>query len=155
MYIDFTRLPKEYIPGKKLKPPYPSLQFSSVAQSCPTLCDPMNRSTPGLPVHHHLPEFTQALQDSKYPRVFNSGHLLLVESTGLPSAHQDHPHTAFSAHKWVAESPSVFQSLFLPARSQGRERHVAVYRSHGAQLHLRKPWKLTMTERFWSLRSKQ
>ena len=34
-------------------------QFSSVAQSCPTICDPMNRSTPGLPVHHHLPEFTQ------------------------------------------------------------------------------------------------
>ena len=34
-------------------------QFSSVAQSCPTLCDPMNRSTPGLPVHHKLPEFTQ------------------------------------------------------------------------------------------------
>ena len=34
-------------------------QFSSVAQSGPTLCDPMNRSTPGLPVHHHLPEFTQ------------------------------------------------------------------------------------------------
>ena len=36
-----------------------SVQFSSVAQSCPTLCDPMNRSTPGLPVHHQLPEFTQ------------------------------------------------------------------------------------------------
>ena len=35
------------------------LQFSSVAQLCPTLCDPMNRSTPGLPVHHQLPEFTQ------------------------------------------------------------------------------------------------
>ena len=34
-------------------------QFSSIAQSCPTLCDPMNRSTPGLPVHHQLPEFTQ------------------------------------------------------------------------------------------------
>ena len=34
-------------------------QFSSVAQSCPTLCDPMNRSTPGLPVHHQLSEFTQ------------------------------------------------------------------------------------------------
>ena len=34
-------------------------QFSSVAQSCPTLCDPMNRSTPGLPVHHQLPESTQ------------------------------------------------------------------------------------------------
>ena len=36
-----------------------SVQFSSVAQSCLTLSDPMNRSTPGLPVHHQLPEFTQ------------------------------------------------------------------------------------------------
>ena len=36
-----------------------SVQFSSVSRSCPTLCDPMNRSTPGLPVRHHLPEFTQ------------------------------------------------------------------------------------------------
>ena len=36
-----------------------SFQFSSVAQSCPTLCDHMNRSTTGLPVHHQLPEFTQ------------------------------------------------------------------------------------------------
>ena len=36
-----------------------SVQFSSVAQSCPTLCDPINGSTPGLPVHHQLPEFTQ------------------------------------------------------------------------------------------------
>ena len=36
-----------------------SHQFSSVTQSCPTLCDPMNRSTPGLPVHHQLPESTQ------------------------------------------------------------------------------------------------
>ena len=34
-------------------------RFSSVAQSCLTLCDPMNHSTPGLPVHHQLPEFTQ------------------------------------------------------------------------------------------------
>ena len=35
------------------------IQFSSVAQSCPTLCNPMNRSTPGLPIHHQLSEFTQ------------------------------------------------------------------------------------------------
>ena len=35
------------------------VQFSSVAQSCPTICDPMNCSTPGLPVHHQLLEFTQ------------------------------------------------------------------------------------------------
>ena len=38
---------------------FSSVQFSSVAQSCLTLCDPMNRSMPGLPVHHQLPEFTQ------------------------------------------------------------------------------------------------
>ena len=36
-----------------------SVQFSSVAESCPTLCEPMNRRTPGLPVHHQLPESTQ------------------------------------------------------------------------------------------------
>ena len=36
-----------------------NVQIRSVAQSCPTLCDPMNRSTPGLPVHHQLPEFTE------------------------------------------------------------------------------------------------
>ena len=34
-------------------------QIRSVAQSCPTLCDPMNSSTPGFPVHHQLPEFTE------------------------------------------------------------------------------------------------
>ena len=38
---------------------FSSVQFSSLAQSCPTLCDPMNRSMPGLAVHHQLPEFTQ------------------------------------------------------------------------------------------------
>ena len=38
---------------------FSSVQFSSVAQLCPTLCDPMNLSTPGLPVHHQLLEFTQ------------------------------------------------------------------------------------------------
>ena len=37
----------------------PSVQFSSVAQLCPTLCDPMDCSTPGLAVHHQLPEFIQ------------------------------------------------------------------------------------------------
>ena len=37
----------------------PFMQFSSVAQSCLTLCDPMNHSTPGLPIHHQLPESTQ------------------------------------------------------------------------------------------------
>ena len=53
-----------FLPGKSHGQRSPvgyslSVQFSSVTQSCPTLCDPMNRSTPGLPVHHQLPEFTQ------------------------------------------------------------------------------------------------
>ena len=38
-----------------------SFSFSSVVQSCPTLCDPVNHSTPGLPVHHQLPEFTSLM----------------------------------------------------------------------------------------------
>ena len=49
-------------------------QFSSVAQLCPTLCDPMNRSTPGLPVHHQLPEFTQT---HVIGSVMPSSHLIL------------------------------------------------------------------------------
>ena len=69
-----------------------SHQFSSVAQSCPTLCDPMNRSTPGLPVHHHLPEFTQA-------------HVHRVRDAIQPS----HPGSSPSP---PAPSPSQHQSLF-------------------------------------------
>ena len=44
-----------------------SVQFSSAAQSCPTLCDPMNCSTPGLPVHHQLWEFRLASIESVMP----------------------------------------------------------------------------------------
>ena len=52
-----------------------SVQFSSVAQSCPTLCDPMNRSTPGHPVHHQLPESTQ--NHESIESVVPSNHLIL------------------------------------------------------------------------------
>ena len=51
-----------------------SVQFSSVAQSCPTLCDPINQSTPGLPVHHQLPEFKQT---TSIELVMPSSHLIL------------------------------------------------------------------------------
>ena len=58
-----------------LSRPYPNLvQFSSVTQSCLTLCDPMNCSTPGLPVHHQLPEFTQT---HVHRVVMPSSHLIL------------------------------------------------------------------------------
>ena len=43
-----------------------SVQSSSVTQLCPTLCDPMNRSTPGLPVHHQLPEFNRQINEQNY-----------------------------------------------------------------------------------------
>ena len=54
MYFD-----RDYIKSVDCFEHYRHFQFSSVAQSCPTLCDPMNHSMPGLPVHHQLPELTQ------------------------------------------------------------------------------------------------
>ena len=55
-----------------------TFQFSSVAQSCLILCDPMNCSTPGLPVYHQLPEFTQILNKLKLiESVMPSSHLIL------------------------------------------------------------------------------
>ena len=51
-----------------------SVQFSSVTQSCPTLCDPMNCSTPGLPVHHQLPG---SLRPTSIESVMPSSHLIL------------------------------------------------------------------------------
>ena len=68
-----------------------SVQFSSVAQSCPTLCNPMNCSTPGLPVHHQLPDFTQT-------------HMHLVGDAIQPS----HP---LLSHSPPAPNPSQHQSL--------------------------------------------
>ena len=47
------------VPANAPAMPFTCVQFSSVTQSCPTLCDPMNHTTPGLLVHHQLPEFTQ------------------------------------------------------------------------------------------------
>ena len=56
------------------------VQFSSVAQSCPTLCDPMNRSTPGLPVHHKLMESTQTHVHQVSDAIQPSHPLLLLPS---------------------------------------------------------------------------
>ena len=76
-------------PGGPARAP---VQFSSVAQSCPTLGDPMNCSTPGLPVHHQLPEFTQT-------------HVHQVSDAIQPS----HPLVSPSP---PAPNPSQHQSLF-------------------------------------------
>ena len=64
-----------------------SVQFSSVAQSCPTLRDPMNRSTPGLPVHHQLPEFTQT-HVHRVGDAIQSSHPLVSPSPPAPNPSQ-------------------------------------------------------------------
>ena len=90
---DFTTLPSLSLP-----------HFSSVTQSCPTLCNPMNRSTPGLPVHHQLLEFTQthvhwvgdAIQPS-HPLSSPSPALNLAQHQGL--------------FQWVSSSHQVAKGL--------------------------------------------
>ena len=76
---------KQYgIFSKKLKIELP---FSSVTQSCPTLCDPMNRSTPGLPVHHQLLEFTQT-HVYRVGDAIQPSHLLSSPSPPAPNPSQ-------------------------------------------------------------------
>ena len=69
-----------------------SVQFSPVAQSCPTLCDPMNCSMPGLPVHHQLPEFTQT-HVHRVSDAIQPSHPLASPSPPAPnpSQHQSFP----------------------------------------------------------------
>ena len=64
-----------------------SVQFSSVAQSWPTLCDPMNRSTPGLAVHHQFPEFAQT-QVHRVGDTIQPSHPLLSPSPPAPNPSQ-------------------------------------------------------------------
>ena len=98
---------------------FSSVQFSSVAQSCPTLCDPMNHSTPGLPVHHHLPEFTQThvhqVRDGIQP-----SHPL---SSPSPPAHNPSQHQSFfpmsQLFSWGGQSTGVSAlASFLPKNTQ-------------------------------------
>ena len=73
-------------------PIYDSVQFRSVSQSCPTLCNSVNHSTPGLPVHHQLPEFTQT-------------HVHRISDAIQPSQPLSSPSPS-------APNPSQHQSLF-------------------------------------------
>ena len=79
--------------------------FSSVAQSCLTLCDPMNRSTPGLPVHHQLPEFTQT-------HVYWVGDAIQPShSLSSPSPPALNPSQHQSLFQWVNSSHEVAKVL--------------------------------------------
>ena len=93
------------------------IAFSSVAQSCPTLCDPMNHSAPGLPVHHQLPEFPQtyvhqvgdAIQPS-HPRSSPS------PPAPNPAQHQDLSNESTLRTRW----PKYWSFSFSISPSSGR-----------------------------------
>jgi len=98
---------------------FSSVQFSSVTQSCPTLCDPMNCSTPGLFVHHQLPEFTQThvhhVGDAIQP-----SDLLSSPSPPDPNPSQHRSLFQWVNSAWGGQSTGVSASAsFLPKKSQG------------------------------------
>ena len=99
------RWPKYWSFSFSISPPNESDQIRSVAQSCPTLFDPMNRSTPGLPVHHQLPEFTQThvhgVSDAIQP-----SHPLSSPSPPAPNPSQHQ-----SLFQWVSSSHEVAKVL--------------------------------------------
>ena len=99
---------------------YTLSQFSSVGQSCPTLCNPMNRSTPGLPVHHQLPEFTQT-HIHRVSDAIQPSHPLSSPSPPAPQslpASESFPMSQLFA--WGGQSIGVSASAsFLPKKSQG------------------------------------
>ena len=98
---------------------YTSVQFSSVTQSCPTLCDPMNRSTPGLPVHHQLLEFTHSHPSSQWCHPAISSSVVPFSSCpqSLPAS-ESFPMSQLFA--WGSQSIGVSAlASFLPKKSQG------------------------------------
>ena len=88
-----------------------SIQFRSVAQSCLTLWDPMNRSTPGLPVHHQLPESTQTPVHRVGDAIKPSHPLSSPSLTFNLSQHQD-------LSKWVRSSHQVAKGLEFQLQHQ-------------------------------------
>ena len=90
----------------------PSVQFSSVTQSCPTLCDPMNCSTPGLPVHHQLPKFTQT-HGHQVSDAIQPTHLLSSPSPPVPNPCQHQ-----GLFQWVSSSHEVAKVLEFQLQHQ-------------------------------------
>ena len=100
---------------------FSAVQFSSVAQSCLILCDPMNHSTPGLPVHHQLPEFTQThghrVSDAIQPSISS----LVVPFSSCPQslpASESFPMSQLFTWGGQSTGASALAS-FLPKKSQG------------------------------------
>ena len=95
-----------------------SVQFSSVAQLCLTLCDPMNRSMPGLPVHHQLPEFTQThVHQWCHPTISSS---VVPFSSCLQSSPASESFPMSQLFTWGGQSTGVSAlASFLPKKSPG------------------------------------
>ena len=91
---------------------FSSVQFSSVAQSCPTLCDLMNWSAPGLPVHHQLPESTKT-NVHRVSDAIQPSHLLSSTSPRALSLSQNQ-----GLFKWVSSSHQVAQVLEFQLQHQ-------------------------------------
>ena len=88
------------------------VQFSSVTQSCPTLCNPRNHSTPGLPVYHQLPEFTQ----THVHRV--GGAIQPSHPLSSPSSPALNPFQHQGLFKWVNSSHQVAKGLEFQPQHQ-------------------------------------
>ena len=89
-----------------------SVQFISVAQLCPTLCDPMNCTTPGLPVHHKLPEFTRT-HVHRVSDAIQASHPLSSPSPPAPNPSQHQ-----SLFQWVNSSHQVAKVLEFQLQHQ-------------------------------------
>ena len=92
-------------------------QFSSVAQSCLTLCNPMNCSTPGLPVHHQLPNFTQT-QVHRVSDTIQPSHPLSSPSPLAPNPSQHQ-----SLFQWVSSSYEVAKVLEFQLQHHSLQRN--------------------------------
>ena len=102
--------------GKKCS----QLQFSSVAQSCLILCNPMNCSTPGLPVHHQLPEFTQTHIHQVGDAIQPSRPLLSPFSSCPQSLPASESFPMSQLFTWGSQSTGVSAlGSFLPKNTQG------------------------------------
>ena len=91
---------------------FSSVQFSSVTQSCPTLCGPMNLSTPGFPVHHQLPEVTQT-HVHRVGNAIQPSHPLSDPSPPAPNLSQHQ-----GLFKWVNSSCEVAKVLEFQLQHQ-------------------------------------
>ena len=99
---------------------FSSVQFSSVAQSCLTLCVPMNCSTPGLPVHHQFPEFTQTHIHRVCDAIQPSHPLSSPSSPPAPNPSQHQSFPASQLFAWGGQSTGVSAlASFLPRNTQG------------------------------------